>query len=382
MNLLAVTTHVPPAQGWGGVLTANVNRNRGFQACGWQVQVIATDGCRKNDRISEADVAAATPGLPTSLCRHWWFPRYGFAPSVIPKTFEYIRKSDFVFIGGIATWPVTIAAIICMMLGKPFAVAIHGGLLAEHVREIQERKFHKWIFYCLITFPTLRAARFVNVASEFEAAGVRLVSPDVRIVVTPNAVDLTDFDYTPAPESSGGAKLIYVGRLSPEKGVLALAKAWLDIAGPEDRLEIVGSGAGRYAKEVLRFIEGHPRILFTGELRPKEVMARLSDSHGLVLPSGLDGPLKENFGNVVAEAMALGRPALAPRGLAWDAIEAEGAGFLFDPTPEDLRSALRRFIALSHDERRRAGERARRFAERNLDITNSTVELARVIEGL
>jgi len=48
-------------------------------------------------------------------------------------------------------------------------------------------------------------------------------------------------------------------------------------------------------------------------------MELLATSNFLVLPSGLEeaGGMRENFGNVVAEAMASGRPVLVARGLAW-----------------------------------------------------------------
>ena len=73
-------------------------------------------------------------------------------------------------------------------------------------------------------------------------------------------------------------------------------------------------------------------------------MDLLANSHFLVLPSGLEaaGGMRENFGNVVAEAMAAGRPVLVAKGLAWDHLEAFGVGFVFDRTEASVCEALRK----------------------------------------
>lgn len=363
-------------------MTADAYRNRGFHAWGWTVHVIATDGCRKRGRIDEAAARGAMPAIDVTLCRHWFFARYGFSPWFPLKMLTAMRQADFVFVGGIATWPATAAALLCAALRKPYAVALHGGLLGEHVDEIRRTKRHKWLYYRVFTLPTLRRAAFVNVASAFEEREVRQLLPDAKIVVTANALDLSMFEPTEVPSAANGVRMIYVGRISPEKGVRALVKAWIDVAGPDDSLEIVGSGKGRYAEEVIELAAADVRILHAGELPHAEVLTRIAQSHGLILASGLDGPLKENFGNVAAEALALGRPVLVPAGLAWDAIDAEGAGVIFAPTTAGLKIALRRFSELTDDERRAAGRRARAFAEQRLDVAGATAELVKVITGL
>jgi len=77
--------------------------------------------------------------------------------------------------------------------------------------------------------------------------------------------------------------------------------------------------------------------------------------------------MRENFGNVVAEAMAAGRPVLVARGLAWDRAESLGAGFIFDRTETSVCEALQRAQSLGRAEWERMSRNARDHVERQLD---------------
>jgi glycosyltransferase involved in cell wall biosynthesis len=74
----------------------------------------------------------------------------------------------------------------------------------------------------------------------------------------------------------------------------------------------------------------------------------------MVLPSH-----QENFGVVVAEALACGRPALISNQVnIWPEIRDSGAGLVEPDTLEGTRSLLTRWFALSGPERAAMSERA------------------------
>jgi len=110
-------------------------------------------------------------------------------------------------------------------------------------------------------------------------------------------------------------------------------------------------------------------ICYWGYLQRGEVMELLSDSHFLVLPSGLEeaGGMRENFGNVVAEAMATGRPVLVAKGLAWDHLESHGAGFVFDRTETSVCDVLRKAQALDRQDWELMSFKGRQYVEQQLD---------------
>ncbi|NGM38541.1 glycosyltransferase [Methylobacterium sp. DB0501] len=156
----------------------------------------------------------------------------------------------------------------------------------------------------------------------FIAAGF----PEGRIRIRPNGLP------DPGPPSAGPrGGLLYVGRLSPEKGVLVLAEA-ASRAGT--RVTVIGEGplAGALA--------GHPSLDLRGACAPDAVQDAMARAAAVVVPS----LWYEGLPMVVAEAYAAGTPVVASRIGALASLVADGeTGFLAGPgDATDLGTALAR----------------------------------------
>jgi glycosyltransferase involved in cell wall biosynthesis len=367
--IAVAATHIPPALGYGGVPVTAATLTRAWASLGHRIVLCASDESI-GEQLKPEDVRLGE-NVEIRLYHCYWFRRWGFGLGAIPKLFTLCLAARTVYIHGIATWPCTLAAIFCTLLRCRFMVAVHGGLMPEHVALIRRRKPHKWLFYKLLTFPTLRRAVAVHCTSETEADGVRMaLGNNARILLVPNGIDYREIEVS-GPPASAGITICFLGHIQQEKGINGFIRAWLRCRRDADHLVIAGRSVdGAYFEEFQDLVrQAAGAISYLGYLGRPEVMALLADSHFLALPSGLEeaGGMRENFGNVVAEAMATGRPVLVAKGLAWDHIESSGAGFVFDRTEASVIETLRRVQLLERSEWQRMSDNARGYVERHLD---------------
>jgi glycosyltransferase involved in cell wall biosynthesis len=116
-------------------------------------------------------------------------------------------------------------------------------------------------------------------------------------------------------------RIVYLGRLSPEKGVDTLLNAARDVDGT---IEIIGDGPERTRLEAM----AGANVVFRGQLASPEVLERVKSATLLAVPSRW----YEGFPMVVLEAMATGTPVLASRiGSLAEIVTHEQTGLLLPP---------------------------------------------------
>ena len=156
-----------------------------------------------------------------------------------------------------------------------------------------------------------------------EFARSRLIEggfPAERIVVKPHFVDPD-----PGPGPGTGGYALFVGRLSPEKGIGTLLNAWRTMHS-ELPLRIVGDGP--LADEVAEAARTMSGVSWLGSRTAEEVAVLVSEAAFLVCPSGC----YETFGRVVIEAFAAGTPVVASDlGALAELVQDRRTGRLFRP---------------------------------------------------
>ena len=151
--------------------------------------------------------------------------------------------------------------------------------------------------------------------SRFVANGL----PTQRIVVKPNSVRRPE-----RPRSGAGTHALFLGRLSPEKGVRLFLAACSRTSIP---VVIAGDGVDRTVLEAKAGLLGD-KVSFVGHRSREECSELLRGARMLVVPS----LLYEGFPAVVAEAYAHGVPVVAPAHGGFPEIVIDGeTGALFRP---------------------------------------------------
>lgn len=139
----------------------------------------------------------------------------------------------------------------------------------------------------------------------------------------------------PGPGNHTGNFALFVGRLSPEKGIGTLLQAWDHLPGAIP-LNIVGDGP--LASEVASAASRNPSIEWLGSRPVAEAVEMMGDAALLVFPSEWHEP----FGRTIVEAFARGTPVLASNvGAARDLITPGRTGHHFTAgNAEDLANKV------------------------------------------
>lgn len=183
---------------------------------------------------------------------------------------------------------------------------------------------------------SLRAATRVTAVSASTLRDVLALVPDVgdRASVIYNGVPAPRVVAAPIPTLP--AHVVYVGRLSREKGVDVALRAFARVRRVigDVRLTIAGDGPERAALERLALAESPGgAVTFTGAIPPHDVPALMNTATVLVVPSRW----REPFGLVAIEAALLARPVVAARtGGLVEVVDDGITGRLFEP--EDDRA--------------------------------------------
>lgn len=160
-----------------------------------------------------------------------------------------------------------------------------------------------------------------------------------RIFVKPNFVE----DLGDVPAQDRGYAL-YVGRLSDEKGVDVMIRAWKDLT--DIPLKIAGDGPGRLY--LSGYIQRHAikHVTLLGHVDDEKYRELMGGARYLVLPS----ICYENFPRIAVEALAYGLPVLASRlGSLEEVIHHDENGMLFEPGKEEALAAAAKTLYQSSD---------------------------------
>jgi glycosyltransferase involved in cell wall biosynthesis len=192
-----------------------------------------------------------------------------------------------------------------------FSVALH--------RALNTWKKHVDAFICLSNF---QREVMIN-------AGL----PREKVHVKPNF-----YPGNPEPVTWAARKpyVVFAGRLTAEKGVVSLVRAWRAWGAGAPELRIVGDGA--FGAELVDMAKGLP-VRFLGQLSAEQAQAQIAHAQLLVLPS----ECFEGFPMVVREAFAFGTPAaVSTLGPLPSIVEHGKSGITFQPAnPDSLLHEVR-----------------------------------------
>ncbi len=360
MKLLHVVPTYVPARRHGGPALAVHGLARALAALGHQVTVLTTDV--DGDERLDVPLGRAVPrdGVEVLYFPVHWPRRLYRSPGLAREARRRLPGFDVAHLHSVFLAPTSAVARAAERAGIPYLVAPRGMLVPELIR--RRGRWRKTWWLRLVERRTIARAAGLHVTGDLEAddvARLGLLLPAVYRV--PNGIDPADLRLDPAASLSGpvraaltrGTFLLVLGRLSWKKGIDRLIAALPQVSGIA--LVVAGNDEEGLTPALARQaaeLSVADRVLFTGAVEGAEKAALLHAASLLVLPSH-----SENFGNVVLEAMAVGRAVVVTPEVGLACVVAEaGAGLVVPGEPEALAQALAELLA-ARERREEMGRR-------------------------
>lgn len=288
------------------------------------------------------------------------FPRWrgeSLKPSVALSRWlrGHAGEFDIVHVHSVFSHPSLAAGRAARRAGVPYFVRPLGQLdewsLSQHA-------WRKQAFLALGGRALVERAAALHWTDESEQRRAPRFAAERPSFVAPLGVDERLFEESGAGERE--AVVLFLSRLHQKKNVEALIDAFASLGEDADgwRLVVAGDGEKAYVASLRSraAATGRP-VDFVGWLTGEQKALALRSASLFVLPS-----MQENFGIVVAEAMAAGTPVAVSEEVALASAVARGeAGWVIPPGQGGLAAVLAEAIH-SPAERRRRGDEARSLA--------------------
>lgn len=188
---------------------------------------------------------------------------------------------------------------------------------------------------------------------------------EVKVIETPFQLEINpcDWDYSVYNAKLKEKKyLLFFGRLSPEKGVLTIARSLYRVLSKYDNIYIAFAGDlfNMTEKDILEIFHNYgkeyaERILYLGSLSKEKIYPIVSGAHAILHPS-----LMDNLPNSCIEAMYLYKVVIGTKGTSLDQlIQDQISGLLIEPDDDEmLVEKINLVLEMSEEERKNLGDNA------------------------
>lgn len=321
-------------------------------------------------RPADADIKCNAPSDSVEV--HWaresaWLRQWGVSRQFIRALDECLSESDgATVVHDHALWLPTnhTVAKFCRRHQLTRVVSTRGMLSAWALANGGLKKRLAWRLY---QHSDLKTATAFHATSQLEADEIRRLGFQQPIAVIPNGISIPAV--LPKRQQRRLRTALFLSRIHPVKGLINLVRAWSQ-ANIQDDWQLVVAGPDENGHRTEVEYEVHKlglcdRVSLVGEIDNELKWQTYVDSDLFILPS-----FSENFGIVVAEAMAAGVPVIATTGTPWCLLNEHKLGWWVEPTVKSLAVAIAEACAEDPIELRRMGVLARAYATAQFSWTD------------
>jgi glycosyltransferase involved in cell wall biosynthesis len=377
MNVALLTAHI--SRRAGGFWESIRHLAGGLLKTGIDASVVGL----RDSRASESEIAALDE-LSAIACRVIGPDAFGFSRELLPALCHV--GPDLVHAQGIWMYPSLASLRWHRQSRRPYMVSPRGMLDSW---ALSRALLKKKVAASWFEREHLRSASCLHALNEAEAKAIRaqgLVNP---ICIVPNGIQTPPASPASRPAwaeylAPGAKVLLYLGRLHPKKGLVALITAWKRVQADAERdgwcLIIAGWDQGGHAQELSALIRdlGLGRtVRLVGPQFDLGKDGTFRAAAVFVLPS-----LSEGLPVGVLEAWSYGLPVLMTPQCNLPEGFAAGAALRTEPDARSLAEALRQLLTMSGADRRAMGDRGRALVRERFQWSEIAQQMRSVYEWI
>jgi len=357
------------ARRYGGPPQSMYGLGQAVEATGIKVSYWATANSSDHKNL-------VASGHNVHLYETTWPHRWFRAPVLSHDLACRIQSIDLLHIQEIWSYPQWSASRVARRFDVPYLITPRGVLEPWKIRRKVCLKFiRKTAYLGLVGKTMLRNARCLHALTLDETDGFRKIGYDGPVTIVPNGITPDDFSHLPGreeaemrwPDLKGRRVILFLSRLSKEKGLDRFLPALADIAKrkvyKDVLLVLAGPDLDGYGKTVKVLIDKHAlteRVLLTGMVTGRSKAELLSRADIYALPSHSEG-----FSMSLLENMASGTPVLITEGCNFPEVEQSNAGLCIPCKRESLKEGLMKLLEMPAGDLKAMGQKGRQLVLNN-----------------
>ena len=301
----------------------------------------------------------------TSIFR--WF-------TMLNEFYQFLKneKPDIVHINGIwspQNWGFQKAA---QKLGIKVIISPHG-MLEPWI--MANNHWKKKIGLFLYQKKAIQNATYIHATANMELANIKALGFKNQICIIPNGIDLSDVKELKT--YYGTRKMVFLSRIHPKKGIELLLEAWRNSNTDNWILEIAGNGDKNYIENLNQSAQDLKNVSFVGAQYGEAKWNFIRSADVMVLPT-----YSENFGIVVAEALAVGVPVITTQGTPWEDLEIYKCGWWINLSVSNLKKIIAVVTETSPEVLEKMGCEGRKLVKEKYEIkivANKIIDLYKTV---